>query len=90
MRVEAYTQVQQVYGTRKTTKTGGASRISSAHDAVEISGIGQNIQAVKKAVSDSPDIREELTAPLKSKIQDGTYDVSGESFADKLLEKLGL
>ncbi len=90
MRVEAYTQVQQVYGTRKTTKTSGASKISSARDAVEISGIGQNIQAVKKAVSDSPDIREELTAPLKSKIQDGTYDVSGESFADKRLEKLGL
>ncbi len=90
MRVEAYTQVQQVYGTRKTSKLNGTSRTRSVRDAVEISGIGQNIQAVKKAVSDSPDIREELTAPLKEKIQDGTYSVSGESFADKLMEKLGM
>ncbi|SKB57440.1 anti-sigma-28 factor, FlgM family [Lachnospiraceae bacterium] len=90
MRVEAYTQVQQVYGSRKTSKINGAEKVRSGRDAVEISGLGQNIQAVKKAVSESSDIREELTAPLKAKIQNGEYDVSGESFADKLIEKLGM
>ena len=33
------------------------------------------------------DIREELTAPIKAQVQNGTYSVSNESFADKLLKK---
>ena len=43
--------------------------------------------AFPQAVADSPDIREELTAPLKEKINAGTYNVSSESFADKLMKK---
>ncbi|MDD3369569.1 MAG: flagellar biosynthesis anti-sigma factor FlgM [Lachnospiraceae bacterium] len=86
MRIEAYTQVQQLYGTKKanTTKKTGTASFS---DQVQISSIGKDIQTVKSAVGSSSDIREELTAPIKSAIQNGTYDVSNESFADKLLAK---
>lgn len=86
MRIEAYTQVQQVYQSQKVNKsqkTGNAAK----SDNVQISSFGKDIQAAKAALAGSPDIREELTAPIKAKIQNGTYEVSNSSFADKLLQK---
>ena len=86
MRIEAYTQVQQIYQSQKMSKSqkaGGAAK----SDKVQISSFGKDIQAAKAAVAESPDIREELTAPIKAKIQSGTYEVSNESFAEKLLKK---
>ena len=72
MRIEAYTQVQQLYSTKKTAKAAKTNKVNRA-DAVEISNVGKDFQAVKKAVSESADIREELTAPIKAKINSGTY-----------------
>ena len=54
---------------------------------VQISSFGKDIQTAKAAVAGSPDIREELTAPIKAKIQNGTYSVDNGSFAEKLLQK---
>ena len=86
MRIEAYNQINQIYNTNKTTKASKTSK-SGLSDQVQISSIGKDIQTLKQAVADSPDIREELTAPLKESINAGTYNVSSESFADKLLQK---
>ncbi|HKM20536.1 MAG TPA: flagellar biosynthesis anti-sigma factor FlgM [Lachnospiraceae bacterium] len=86
MRIEAYNQVNQIYNTNKTAKNQKTTKNSFA-DQVHISSIGKDIQTLKQAVADSPDIREELTAPIKASINAGTYSVSAESFADKLLEK---
>ncbi len=86
MRIEAYNQVNQIYKSQKVnkaTKTGKTSRM----DQVQISSLGKDIQTLKQAVKDAPDIREELTTPLKEKINAGTYDVDGSDFASKLLEK---
>lgn len=86
MRIEAYTQVQQIYNTKKTAKLQNKAKMSSA-DQLQISSIGKDIQTAKTALAESSDIREELTAPLKASIASGTYQVSGESFADKLMQK---
>ena len=86
MRIDAYAQVQQVYQTQKVNrsqKTGNAVK----SDKVQISSLGKEIQTAKAAVAGSPDIREELTAPIKARIQSGTYEVSNSSFAEKLLQK---
>ncbi|MCR4744584.1 MAG: flagellar biosynthesis anti-sigma factor FlgM [Lachnospiraceae bacterium] len=88
MRIEAYNQVMQVYGKQKIKKTANYSSVSSARDALELSGTGKDLQTARAAVAETEDVRKELTAPLKEKIQAGTYDVSGESFAEKLLEKM--
>lgn len=88
MRIEAYNQVQQLYQTKrvgKTQKSEGTART----DRVQISSFGRDIQIAKAAVASAPDIREEVTAPIKAKIQDGTYEVSNASFAEKLMEKYG-
>lgn len=86
MRIEAYTQVQQVYNSAKVSKSQKTSK-SSAADQVQISSFGKDIQTAKNAIANTPDIREEVTAPIKASIQAGTYEVSGESFAEKLMQK---
>ena len=86
MRIEAYTQVQSLYNTKKTAKLQNKESVNSS-DRLQISGFGKDIQVAKQAVAGSSDIREDVTASIKSKIQAGTYQVSTDSFADKLFQK---
>lgn len=86
MRIEAYTQVQQLYSSAKTAKT-QAQKTASASDQLQISGFGKDMQIAKKAVAASGDIREDVVAPIKNRIQEGTYEVSAESFAESLVKK---
>lgn len=87
MRIEAYTQVQQMYSTKKTANVKAKDSAGSSADQLQISSIGKDIQSVKQAVASASDIREDLVAPIKARVQAGTYDVSTESFADKLMQK---
>lgn len=86
MRIEAYTQVQQVYSTKSRAKTQNTPK-NAGSDRIQISSIGRDIQIAKNAVAAADDIRSELTAPIKAGIANGTYNVSGESFAEKLMQK---
>ena len=86
MRIEAYTQVQQIYDTKKAAK----SRLkgnAGASDQLQSSSFGKDIQAAKQAVAASSDIREDVTASIKARLQSGNYEVSTDSFADKLMQK---
>lgn len=86
MRIEAYTQVQQVYSNKKVSQTQKAS--STPHtDQLQISSFGKEIQAAKAALAGTPDVREELTAPIKAQVQSGVYSVDNASFAEKLIQK---
>ena len=84
MRIEAYNQVQQVYSPKKVAQTAAAQKAYQT-DNVEISSIGKDILTAKNAVKEAPDVRTELVEPIKAKIANGTYDVSADDFADKLL-----
>ena len=86
MRIEAYTQVQQMYNVKKTTQTKATSGVKFS-DQLQISSVGKDIQTAKAALAQAPDIREDVTAPIKAKVDAGTYQVSAESFAEKLLQK---
>lgn len=88
MRINPYIQVQQMYNTKKTggvKKTGSVGRA----DGVMISNIGKEIQTAKQAVAAAPDIRTDITEPIRAAVNNGTYSVSGEKFADKLLKAAG-
>lgn len=85
MRIDAYNQVSQIYSTTKKYKTQQTTH-SMGKDQVEISDFGKVYQSIKKAVNETSDVREDKVADLKKKINNGTYDVSAESFADKLIE----
>lgn len=86
MRIGAYTQIQQVYNTTKPAKVSKTQK-KGFSDALSISGAGKDMQTAKTALSETPDIRTDLVNDIKAQIDAGAYGVSGESFADKLLEK---
>ena len=43
------------------------------------------MQIAKSALANVPDVRQDKVDALKSAIQNGTYQVSNESFAEKLV-----
>ncbi|MBE5880023.1 MAG: flagellar biosynthesis anti-sigma factor FlgM [Lachnospiraceae bacterium] len=86
MRIESYIQVQQLYKANKPNKT-NETKAANFSDKLQISMLGKDIQTAKQALAGTSDIREERIAALRTEIQNGTYEVSAESFADKLLEK---
>lgn len=86
MRIEAYSQVQQLYNNNKVKKTKQTS-VTNQTDEFQISKAGKQMQIAKQAVNSAPDVRSELVDPIKAKVQSGTYDVTGESFANRLLQK---
>lgn len=84
MRIEAYNAVSQVYqsNTKPVAKT---NTVSKTNDQLEISQTAKNYQVAKQAVSTAPDIREDKVADIKAKMASGTYTVSAQDFADKIL-----
>ena len=86
MRIEAYNQVQQIYQSQKVNRSQKTGKVAST-DRLQISSFGKDIQTAKAAVAGASDIREDVTAPIKARIQSGIYQVSPESFAEKLLKK---
>ncbi len=86
MRIDAYNQVQQLYG-RPAAKQVKKETSRSFSDQLQISNVGKDIQTAKAAVAGSSDIREDLVADIKSRIDNGTYSVDADSFAQKLFER---
>ncbi len=87
MRIDAYNQINQVYGVGKSKKSGktGCAENVSTRDQVSFSSIGRDMQIAKAALAKVPDVRQEKVDALKASIQDGTYQVSNKSFAEKLM-----
>ncbi len=88
MRIEAYNQMQQIYSAGKVNKTVKSEKTAQT-DAFQLSKAGKDLQSAKAAASQAPDIRHELVDSIKERIQNGTYEVSVDDFADKLLESFG-
>ncbi|MGN0249229.1 MAG: flagellar biosynthesis anti-sigma factor FlgM [Lachnospiraceae bacterium] len=86
MRIGNYQMIQQIYNTTKPASTGKTQK-KGFSDVVSISNAGKDVSAAKAAVAASPDVRTELVDSIKSRIQAGTYDVSADDFADKLVAK---
>lgn len=86
MRIESYNQIQQIYQKQRINKSQAVSQASQT-DMLQISSLGKEFQTAKAAVKNCPDIREDITAPIKAKIDNGTYSVDTGSFAEKLMQK---
>ncbi len=55
-----------------------AYQISVSHDA-------QAYMTAKKAISTLPDVREDRLANIKKQVQSGTYEVTDEEVAEKMI-----
>ncbi len=54
-------------------------------EKVDLSTMAKEIQQAKVEVSKVPDVREEKVQEIKSQVEKGTYNVSGEQIADKMV-----
>lgn len=86
MRIEAYTQVQQLYKSSQPKQVKKETK-SSFSDQLQISSAGKDIQAAKQAVAGADDVRMDLVNSIKERINNGTYNVDAGSFAAKLYER---
>ncbi len=59
-----------------TTKTG---------EKVDLSTQAKDIQLAKNALSQLPDVREQKVQEIKSQVENGKYNVSGEKIAGKMV-----
>lgn len=84
MRIESYIQMQQMYPSKNTVKA-ATKPGANFSDKLQISSKGKDINVAKQALASTPDIREDLVNSIKERINNGTYEVSGEAFADKIL-----
>lgn len=82
-------QIQQ-YEQNESLKKGKTAKeeISSSsipQEKVEFSDTAKEMQQMKNAVDQIPDIRESKVEALKSQINSGTYKVNGEEVAKKII-----
>lgn len=57
-------------------------------ETVSISQTGQEINQYTEALAELPDIREERIARIQAALEKGTYSVSSQDLADKLIQEL--
>lgn len=86
MRIDALNQVSHLYQANKTKKISKSSEIEKK-DQFEISQSAKDYQTAKKALSQTPDIREDKVAEIKNAMNTGTYNVSAQEIADKMVSK---
>ncbi len=86
MRIDAFNKVSQLYQTNSTKKV-KSQNSSDFSDRLEISQIGKDIQVAKAAVTSSSDIRTDKVDNIRQQIASGSYNVSMEEVADKLVDQ---
>ena len=86
MRIDAINKVNQLYQATKPKKakeTGSAKKKKK----YEVSKSGQDYQTAKTAIKASPDIREDKVSRIKDALATGTYNVSAQEIADKMVSR---
>ncbi len=69
-----------------TVDTSAAASESSAA-TVSFSSRAQDISKAQASVNAAPEVREDLVQSLKSRIDSGTYNVSGADIADMMMRR---
>jgi len=80
-------QVSQMYQATKTKKDAPTESAKKGSDKIELSSFGKELSIARKAVSETSEVREAKIADIKASMQAGTYDLSMDRLADKLVDK---
>ncbi len=86
MRIDAYNQINTYYSaTTKKPQVKAKAAYGTTTDQVSFSTVAKDIQTAKAAAASTPDVRADKVADVKSRMQAGTYNVTGDEFADKVI-----
>ena len=86
MRVDAINHVSQLYKPTSTKKLGKTEETGN-RDAYEISRSARDYQVAREAVREATDVREDKVAYFKEALASGTYNVSSQEIAEKVVSK---
>ncbi|MGN0339970.1 MAG: flagellar biosynthesis anti-sigma factor FlgM [Lachnospira sp.] len=86
MRIDAYNAISQLYQTKSVSSVKKASGTQSFSDRLEFSSTAKSYQTARTAVAEAPDVRMDKIAQIKAQMSAGTYNISSEAVADKILE----
>ena len=81
-------EVASLSPTRRVERGAGQSSDVQSNrngDSVELSARARELQRARQAVEDAPDVRADRVAEIRQRLAAGTYDVSPEDLARKLL-----
>lgn len=81
MSSEAYSEIIKSKALGKSRKL-----TNVANEVAQLGNRMKDYQTAMEAVNACADVREYLTAPIKARIQEGTYQVDADRFAEKLLK----
>ena len=88
MRIGTYNMISQIYGSNSAKKstTANSTGYASFRDEVSFSSMGKDMQVAKNALSAVPNTRADLVSDIKSRMDNGTYEVDTDDFAEKLMK----
>jgi negative regulator of flagellin synthesis FlgM len=74
---------------RRTDRSGETPKpeVQGPSDTVEISDQARELARARQAVDAAPEVRSDKVASIKKRIEDGTYSVSPELLARKLMQQ---
>ena len=84
MRIDAYNAVSQVYKTSAYAREKGMAVKKTEKDKYELSDTAR-LYNTAKAVSEASDVRLDKVNDIKARIAAGTYNISSEAVAEKML-----
>lgn len=92
---EEYLRVSQLRQARRVADTPAAGSTIATAPArgpsaarLEISPEAREVQRVVGLVAREPEVREDVVASLRERIENGTYRVSGEQIGEMMLRRL--
>jgi len=86
MRINGIDKISQIFGSGKVDKVKKAGK-GSYSDKLELSRTGNDYSIAKQIVAQIPDVREDKVNDIKSRIEAGTYNVSMEDVAEKIISR---
>ena len=88
MRIDAYNAVSQVYKTSAYAKEKSQAVKKSEKDKYELSDTAKLYNTAKTAVNEASDVRLDKVNDIKARISAGTYNISSEAVAEKMLSSV--
>lgn len=74
-----------VRGQEPVGSTAPTGSVGDAGSPVEISGMGRLVGEASRALSALPDVRVEKVERIQSALESGSYEISGEAVAEKMV-----
>ncbi|HIE29022.1 TPA: flagellar biosynthesis anti-sigma factor FlgM [Candidatus Poribacteria bacterium] len=87
-KINTYTEVNSKTSSKELEASNSLSGKSNNKDEVLLSESAVKFSRFKERLSALPDVRDDIVAELKSRIQNGDYQVDGEKVADKMIEEI--